>query len=254
MTKWICPNDKMNFFKLLNVFLCWVGLGAHCTLHIHFLCKKNLVYSLAGQECYFHFVLIRSLVSIASNLFLSRPPFIIVWFLSFSNPNISSMGSFSSSWLLNQAMKTTPSWIHGSLAVLVPIHSCLLFVVVFFFCFSYWGQAGWIPGCTGSGAGGRTAPVSYMCTAPKTIFWKENMFLLLFQMLLCHTCALNLRQTKRIWNKATIRRAPHNSLRIANSSYYSSPSQKIGMAIFRKPPWAPRRDMREEVKYVIQEV
>ena len=121
----------MNFFKLLNVFLCWVGLGAHCTYISS--AKKNLVYSLSGQECYFHFVLIRSLVSIASNLFLSRPPFIIVSFLSFINPNISSMGSFSSSWLLNQAMKTTPSWIHGSLAVLVPIHSCLLFVVCLFF-------------------------------------------------------------------------------------------------------------------------
>ena len=156
--------------------LCWVH-----TAHT-FPLQKNLVYSLSGQECYFHFVLIRSLVSLASNWFLSRPPFIIVSFLSFINPNISSMGSFSSSWLLNQAMKTTPSWIHGSLAVLVPIHSCLLFVVcLFFVCFSYWGQAGWIPGCTGSGAGGRTAPVSYMCTAPKTIFEKKICFFFFFK-------------------------------------------------------------------------
>ena len=40
---------------------------------------------------------------------------------------------------------------------------------------SYWGQAGWIPGCTGSDEGGRTVQVSYMCTAPvKTNMKLEN--------------------------------------------------------------------------------
>ena len=31
---------------------------------------------------------------------------------------------------------------------------------------TYWGQDGWIPGCTGSGEGGQTAPESYTCTEP----------------------------------------------------------------------------------------
>ena len=81
MTNCICRNDKKNS----NCQMYFIaGLGWVHTAHTLPL-QKNLVWQFTfSQECFFHFVLILSI------------------------PIIQSMGSFSPSWLLNQAMRTKP--------------------------------------------------------------------------------------------------------------------------------------------------
>ena len=86
----------------------FAGLGWVHTAHTLPL-QKNLVWQFTfSQECYFHFVLILSKVSLTCFSCFQCFQHFCLCSIFFSIPIIQSMGSFSPSWLLNQAMRTKP--------------------------------------------------------------------------------------------------------------------------------------------------
>ena len=155
MTKCILPNDNMYLTKWKNNLSNWQSVFVQMTKSIFpndFLCNKPLYFEFTLYSAYTApylplcehsqfscLILSKHLLSFrfACNLFHH--------FLYFANPNVSSIGSFYP-FPSEDQIQPTPIYISKAK--------------------THWGRAGWIPGRTGNGAGGRTVQVSYTCTAP----------------------------------------------------------------------------------------
>ena len=157
MTKSIFPNDNIYLTKWQNCLSNWQSVFVQMT-KMYFSkwlpLQQALLFRIHPLFC-LHCSLFTSLWAFAILLFDSLKTFaqFSICLQSVSPLSIFCQSQYFKHRLILSFSKWRPNSANSHIYLFVKAKT-------------HWGRAGWIPGCTGSGAGGQTVQVSYTCTAP----------------------------------------------------------------------------------------